>query len=1336
MKLHRAVKWALRVIGGLILLLVVVVAFVAFIGISVSLNGLRPKIETAATEALDREIRIEGPIKAHFSLHPELRVEGFVIANPVDWEDPGTPFVRLDHFRARLGLLQLLKRRISIDKIEVAGLDASLEEKPDGRKNWIFRASDADEASAPADADADRESEAFKFIELRTLDIRGITVTEIKGEHSRVLTLDEIVGTAAAGQPVKLNLLATLQDKNIDLNLEGGPLLTLVTGKDEWPFSLSGRLLGIDLELKGEIEDLEATAPTTLDFHVRADDLEELGIVLDLSLPALGAIDLQGRAFDSPEGFELEKLTGTLGETTVSGRLSIDRTRKDPHIKGVLDLGRFDVATLSSGKEKGAAAGGTAATPGEEATRQTAPAIKDEAHLRRLVNFSGDLRLTCEEIVNPKTEIRDLIFETSFEENHVSANVRVNFSEAILEGKAELAAPDAETRTFDLDLRGKEGNIGKLIDFYVGNKDFVGKFGGLRFHLYGSGADLDSMWAARATELLVEDATLVKHGGEKELRIQLDRGEIKGAQGIPTWHAARGRFKDAPFDIEYRRLKPEKAGPDQDPILEFSGEAAGAKFSLQGITRRSKDDPVKPLALEVAGENLGSLAAWLGISRDANLPFSATGKAYLGDGWKIDSLDARVGATTVTGTVGASKGDDPLFTANLQLDTLHVPEIARIFLAKEEEVAKDDPSTPGGSAAAGKPGFDLDMPILPAEVHVDDADFDLAVDRVVFEKRELTGIAFAGQIRDGWMQPAPFAITIGKTAFSGDLAFDFRGSKPEAGILLATENADIGNLLGKLQLAEGFKGTADKLTLDIHARGAGLREILRSSDFGARFDQAVFYLKDENTKAELPIRVKTGRVGASAGTNLELELDAEIAETPLSLQLTTNGLAAFAREADALDFDLRAEIAGTRIEAVGDAVLPLDKTDIDVELSLAGDKFSDVDELLDLDLPPVGPYTLDGRFRLVDAGYSLTGLKFHVGESDLAGSVRIDTRPTPPRLTVDLATNSLQLDDFVDESWSPIKGTVEKSEEDTKKKVPEDQPQGQPAIDEKLRTVLNPDVLGSLDADLSLNVRQVLSGKDSLGGGDAQVTLRDGRLTADPLTLNLPGGSAAASFSVKPTDDSVDAAVTLDIEGFDYGIVARRKDPESRAGGLVDLDLDIRSTAPGFDEILGHADGHIHLDVAPEHLPAGIFDLWATNVLLALLPRLDPENKSTMNCIIARCVLEDGLLTPETVILDSTRVRAAGTGNVNFKTEEIAFRIQPTPKRPQFLSIETPITVTGSFDDFSVGLGNLGLPGLALRVTGNTVLYPVNFVFASRIPLDGHDICPHAARKPAEAPPP
>ena len=280
-----------------------------------------------------------------------------------------------------------------------------------------------------------------------------------------------------------------------------------------------------------------------------------------------------------------------------------------------------------------------------------------------------------------------------------------------------------------------------------------------------------------------------------------------------------------------------------------------------------------------------------------------------------------------------------------------------------------------------------------------------------------------------------------------------------------------------------------------------------------------------------------------------------------------------------------------------------------------------------------------------------------------------------------------------------------------------------PDAAQKGQRLLSRATLLKQDAFLDVEVAQVLSGKDQLGSGKLHAQLQDALLELSPAEVNVPGGSARVDLGYEPLPDDVNVKVKarVRIDRFDYGVLARRLKPDTDMQGRFSFNLDLDSTAP-LEAVMQKGNGKLDVAVWPINLKSGVFDMWAVNLFVALMPAVDDASASKVNCAVARFDLIDGKLRQNMVLIDTSRMRVGGTARVDFADETIAVHLQPKAKKPQFFSLATPIDVGGHLTEPKIALGGAIMSTIG-HFFGSIVTTPFEMLTAKPIPRDGADVC-------------
>jgi uncharacterized protein involved in outer membrane biogenesis len=352
---------------------------------------------------------------------------------------------------------------------------------------------------------------------------------------------------------------------------------------------------------------------------------------------------------------------------------------------------------------------------------------------------------------------------------------------------------------------------------------------------------------------------------------------------------------------------------------------------------------------------------------------------------------------------------------------------------------------------------------------------------------------------------------------------------------------------------------------------------------------------------------------------------------------------------------------------------------------------------------------------MTPTGYELQGLEVVVGRSRLGGSGKLDMSGPRPQLDLQLAAPSIQLDDFVlpqrliAPSLPPgtgrgLRGAASR-------------------VAGRTDTLLSAAFLRRFDANIDVKAKEVLSGSDRLADGTLQVQLKEGRLHLDPATVNLPGGTLRLSIAYDLKGSELEFAAAAHVERFDYGIIARRLRRADDLRGLFSLDLELAGTAPSLDTIMRHANGKVDFAVWPTELRSGVFNLWSVNLVLQLLPLIDPGATSQVNCIVGRFDLNDGKLRDNKALIDTTAVRMRGAGHADLKSETLEFVFRPRAKGLALFRLQTPLRVTGTLDDQRFGFERSDVATSVLRLITSPILVPIEWFTLGPLPRDGNDVC-------------
>jgi hypothetical protein len=867
-------------------------------------------------------------------------------------------------------------------------------------------------------------------------------------------------------------------------------------------------------------------------------------------------------------------------------------------------------------------------------------------------------------------------------------------------------------------LGAEQFRVDALADVLAPDAKIEGPFEELRLELEGRGDSLLAFLSTLRIDLRAAGAAL-SYGTERPVPFGVELLELALAERGSLALQVQGDLLGEALSLELSGGSVESLLGEQPWALRLEAQGAGATLELSGEAIGFLAEAQLLSTLEIRGERLSGLEPWIGALPIPDAPYSI--HARIDDTpelTRVELDEVRLGRTKLVGEIGERRGEEePLLWANLRIEAL---DVSPYLEAARREPAPAPPDEDEG-------GIGFDAPILPGGVQIANADFDLGVGKLVAGDLELGDLHFRGSFRDGFLPDSAFGFRLGEASFEGATSVDVREPPHHATFEFGTRAVDVGHLLAHLGVAEGVDARAGALRIELSGEGATLGEILQRSGVMARLEDVRWTLRDPNSDARIDLVLDRGELTSPTGDEpTRLVARGSLDGIPVRLSMQTDQLSFFEKPTESLPIELRLEMAGATLEAASQVLLPIGRRELEVRMTLEGESLERASGLFDYELPPLGPYRLATDLRLTPDDYRLEEMEFRVGESRLRGSGRLDMRGARPRVDLALTSDRVQLDDFEAAVDALSEAQAESTEPAPASSIPS------APSDEELRDFLSPDGLMGFDGRLELQVRQVVSGEDELGRGRLVATLENGRLQVDPLHLELPGGPFDLRLEYAYAGQDVAARIRAHTEQFDYGPLARRVEPETDMTGWISLDLDVQGQAPESVRLLAHANGHLDFLAAPENIETDVFDLWAVSLLKFILPRLDPGPRSTLNCVVARFDLEDGVMDEKALLLDTTEMLVRGDASVDFGEERLRAVLAPAPKQAEFLSLQTRVEVKGSFDDFGIGVPPEELVATVIRFVTSIVVAPVQRLFGGTLPADGEETCLEAWLEPRE----
>jgi hypothetical protein len=1182
-----------------------------------------------------------------------------------------------------------------------------LQIKKDGTTNWTFKLPPpkrvAESKAQPTNVDLGQLLAALdiKRVSLEKLDVEFVSANA----QSHFFELQSLLAQFPAGEPVLLTLQGKVEKTApYQLSFSGGTIANLAHLEKPWPIDLKLDFMSSHLTLNGSF----SKTGGTLNFGLGTENLSEFEQLLQIKLPAVGVAGIAGEINYAPGKLALTNLTGVMGKTTLSGELHFDYSGERPKLQGELTLPVLDLRPFMTDRP---------------VTEQEPPKSFAEVYreisaatfsLKALNSADADLTLRVGQWLNLPGEVHDAMLQVKLERGRLQVPVQATVADVLLSGRASVDASSVAVPKFNLALGTHDSNLGELAGVLFGMPGIKGQLGRFDLRIAARGDSGAELMQSLDVRFAIERGKLSygNRAGERPVQFVLDRFMLALPAGKPLTGDVAGSLIDKPFSATLRGSSLAELTGDEPAPIDFALQAGSARAEIHAVLQATAERPETNITFALSAPHSGEIASWLGLQAGADAPINLHGSFHAQTNhWHLADFALQLGKSDLS--IDAQR----LLKNNKQLIKLTINgsliDVEQLQALLPESADKAPTAKP---AAVNM----IDIPILPSGISLADADIAVRIQRIANSSPlAVSEMRFDGNIRDGMMNASPFAVHVAESEYKGAIMLDLRTQQPHVVLWLSAEAINIGSILKKLDIVNDLDAGVGYVNLQLDLHSSRLGQLLERSELTMGFEGGHLTLQDANTGGKMRIALDSGELKSAPGAPVYLDLLGSLDAVPISIAIQTAKAADLIRQNLSIPFKLNVSTSGAAIQLAGDVDRPFSKKDIELALDMSAVRLDNLGSLAHTALPPWGPIMASGKFHMSANGYELSSLLLQVGESQLNGFGKMDTKATPPRIDVALTAPSIQLDDFKTDEGAvlPVKPVVV---EQAKSKVAARQQAREASL--KTQKMLSPEILKRQNAFFNVRVDQVVSGEDMLGSGKLNAQLQDGRADVSSL-VNTLGGSASLAMSYEPGEKEVAINLRIEAKNFDYGVLARRVDKKSEMSGVLSLDVNVNSRTPFLSDTLAHGKGYVDFAVWPQNLKSGLLDVWAVNVLMALLPAIDSSNESKVNCAIGRFVLADGKLADKGIVIDTSRMRVTGKGSVDFNKEEINLYVQPKAKTPQFLSLAIPIELSGSFDDFSVGVRTSDVVGTVGQFVTSVIWVPMQMMFGKEIPADGKDVC-------------
>ena len=750
-------------------------------------------------------------------------------------------------------------------------------------------------------------------------------------------------------------------------------------------------------------------------------------------------------------------------------------------------------------------------------------------------------------------------------------------------------------------------------------------------------------------------------------------------------------------EISFAPLEPLIAGREWAVDARVAGAGAGLLLSGQVALGQSADTPAFDLAARLDAPEPGRLTRLAGFQPGEELPLVLAARIRSDlTSYRFEVSEARLGQTDLAGQVNwAGPESGQPVSVRLRSGVLELDEIGRWLPAGSE------------STAAAESGTDhvLDWPAVDIEWNAD------VLRGGAFDARN---IRFDGTVHSLGVQDAHLGLTIADKPVEGLLDLDFAQTPATLAFDFRLQEPDIGALLASVGAEDPPRVRAWNAEIHARTQGESWTEWVENIQAEALVEDLVWNMESHDEDSESTLRVAAAKLDLRPGAESEIQGQGVFDEMPLSLRLQVPAVKTMLDKARPLPFQLGigTDLAIFHLEGSLDRrVAGQLRSRLSLTAELMDDKtLPDFSSLFS----PRADLRVETGLSLMERHARLEGLMLSTGQSRIGGSVDLRGNYENLSIEVKLSSPHVETEDFV-----PLVARWKNDAEVLDGQPVETETGAEASLVSVIRRELK--ALDNVFFDIGVEVEELYSAGELLGRGRLAFN-SDQDHAGFEVETDGPGGAINLGYRSDILADGLDMTLDLQVERFEFGGLMRLFEPESTASGTLFANSSLSSRVGDGQRVFEKLQGHVDLLAIPREVGAAWLDVWASNLVFALLSAGEAADKK-MNCMAARFDVEEGVMTTSKTLLDTTDIIVRARGEIDLAQGWIDLLLAPQAKRERFLSVQAPVEIKGPLDDFEAGLEAGSVFATLVRWYYGLIYVPWKWLTGERYPADGLATC-------------
>lgn len=447
---------------------------------------------------------------------------------------------------------------------------------------------------------------------------------------------------------------------------------------------------------------------------------------------------------------------------------------------------------------------------------------------------------------------------------------------------------------------------------------------------------------------------------------------------------------------------------------------------------------------------------------------------------------------------------------------------------------------------------------------------------------------------------------------------------------------------------------------------------------------------DAGQKTSIRMELSTSNIQQSSGTELTFAAQGRYQGLPLKLDGKGGPVLGLRDEGMPYPLQARLTVGHTVVKAEGTITSLLTFSALDLHLALSGDSLAQLYPLLGIAFPETRAYVTEGHLVHGERVWRYERFSGRIGDSDIAGTLQVDTGGKRPAMTADLVSSQLDLADLGPligarpGSMTAAKHAAQVAEAARANQV--NQALAQPSAPTPAQARLLPDMpfkterWGSVDAEVTLKAKAIRRDKEvPLKDLLVHLSLRDSLLRLDPLDFGVAGGHLEAVIALDGRQDPIRARAHVRAKRLLVAQLLPTVETSKTGSGELNGEFDLAGQGNSVRGMLASSNGKMGMIIAGGEISRLMMEEAGLHLWEVLELNVTGDKLVRLRCGVANFAVKQGTMYAEALVFDTEVTTIIATGSIDLGEEKLDLTLNQKTKRTSPVALRSPIYVRGSF---------------------------------------------------------